>query len=145
MSNILKPHEIENLIPLAKAFIAESGEDIPFDPDHFKETWEQILASDAGAIIKYEKDGKIIGALGFLVYKDILSGELKSTETFWFVSKEFRGVGLLLFDEFERISKERGVKRIMMAHLSKLTPERLKTLYLKKGYREVETYYERSI
>lgn len=145
MSNILNPHEIEKLIPLAKDFIAESGQDIPFDPDHFTDTWKQIYATGTGSIIKYEKDGVIVGALGFLIYKDILSGELKSTETFWFVKKEFRGVGLLLLDEFEKVSKKMGVKRIMMAHLKNLMPEKIKSIYLKKGFKEVETQYERCI
>lgn len=145
MSSILNPKEIPKLIPLAHAFIEESGEDIPFDAEHFKHTWDQIYLTKTGSIIKYEKDGEIVGALGFLVYKDILSGQLKATETFWFVKKEHRGAGVLLLDEFERISKIMGVKKVMMAHLKNLMPEKVKSIYLKKGYREVETQYERSI
>ena len=145
MSEILEPQDIPKLVPLAHEFIAESGGDIPFKPEHFIKTWGDIYAADSGSIIKIEKDGEIIGALGFLVYPDILSGELKSTEAFWFVKKEYRGVGIELLNEFERISKSIGVKRIMMIHLKNLMPEKVKAIYLKKGYREVETQYERVI
>ena len=145
MSRMLEPHEIEQLIPLAKAFIAESGEDIPFNAEHFKTTWNQLLEAKTGFIIKQERDGEIVGALGFLIYQDILSGESKATETFWFVRKEFRGLGLNLLEEFEYTAKNMGVKRIMMAHLKNLMPEKIKNIYLKRGYVEIETQYERAI
>lgn len=145
MSNLLKSEEIQKLVPLAVEFIAESKEDIPFNPEHFIKTWEQILSSGAGSIIKYEKNGKIVGALGFLIYPDILSGELKATETFWFIRKSQRGHGLKLLEEFEYTAKNMGVKRIMMAHLKCLMPEKIKSIYLNRGYREIETQYERCI
>ena len=143
MCEILEPHEIPKLVPLAHEFIAESGEDFPFNDEHFVKTWGQIYDAKAGSIIKIEKDGKIIGALGFLIFPDILSGELKASEAFWFVKKEHRGVGIELLDEFERISKRIGVKRMNMVHLKKLMPEKVKSIYLKKGYRELETNYEK--
>lgn len=64
MSNLLDPKDIPKLIPLAHAFIEESGEDIPFDPEHFVKTWGHIYATQTGSIIGYKKNDKIIGALG---------------------------------------------------------------------------------
>lgn len=145
MISVLQVPELNKLIPLAKAFIAESTEDIPFNEEHFIKTWEQVYLSKNGSILKYEKDGEIIGALGYLVYPDFLSGELKATETFWFIKPEFRGCGFKLLDEFEKVSKELGVKRIMMAHLKHLMPDKLKSVYLKRGYREIETQYEKVV
>jgi len=145
MSNILDSSEISKLIPLAMEFIAESGEDIPFNAEHFKATWETLLASKAGHIIKCEKNGEIVGALGFLVYHDILSGELKASETFWFMKPSYRGSGVKLLEEFEYTAKNMGVKRIMMAHLKNLMPEKIKSVYLSRGYKEIETQYERVI
>ena len=142
-AEILKIQEIKELISLAHEFIGESGEDIPFNDSHFVTTWEHIYATQTGSILVLRKGTEIVGALGFLVYKDILSGELKATEAFWFVRKGFRGVGLTLLEQFEEIAKKMKVKRIMMVHLKKLMPEKLKSIYESRGYREIETQYER--
>lgn len=143
MSEILQIHEIKKLLPLAHEFIVESGEDIPFDDDHFVTTWGHIYGTQTGSIIVLRKGDEIVGALGFLVYKDILSGELKATEAFWFVRKGFRGVGVTLLEQYEEICEKMKVKRVMMVHLKNLMPEKLKSIYQSRGYREIETQYEK--
>lgn len=143
MIGILQSHEIDKLIPLARAFIAESTEDIPFNENHFKATWTQLLASKVGTVLKYEKDNEIVGVLGFMIYPDMLSGLTVATEAFWFVRKENRGAGLRLLEEFEYTAKNMGAKQIRMAHLKNLMPEKLRSIYLKRGYIEIETTYEK--
>jgi len=138
---LLNIDELERIIPFAAEFISESGEDIPFNENHFKKTWKELYEVDTGRIIIAEKEGVVVGVLGFIVYNDLLCGELRSSETFWFVRKADRGIGLKLLDAFEDLSKEMGVKNILMMHLKRLMPEKLKSIYLKRGYREIETQY----
>lgn len=139
--SILQPEELNELIPLAKEFIEESKENIPFNSEFFVKKWIQLYSNSSGIILKCTKNDKIIGALGFLLYEDILSGILMSQEAFWFVTKNQRGCGLKLLDDYEDICKRLGVKRIMMIHLKNLMPEKLKSIYESRGYKEVETQY----
>lgn len=138
---ILPIEEIGDLIPLAIEFISESTENIPFDKEVFKSNWVNLYGADAGKILCAYKDGKKIGALGFLLYNDLLSGEYSALEAFWFITKENRGEGMQLLEQFEDEAQKLGVKRVLMAHLSRLMPEKIKSIYLKRGYRHIETTY----
>ena len=142
---ILPIEQIEELYSIADEFISESKEYIPFNKEAFKNNWVNLYAAQAGQILYAHRDGVKIGVLGYLVYNDLLSGEPSAMETFWFVKKEYRGEGIKLLDEFENKSRSMGLSRVVMVHLSKLMPEKVKSIYLKRGYREIETSYVKEL
>ena len=109
--------------------------------EEFIKNWTALYLSNMGSIITIKHDNKIVGMLGFMVFPDLLSSELIAAETFWFVKKEYRGIGLKLLDKYEEIVQDLGVKRISMAYLKNLNPEKLKSIYKLRGYREMETFF----
>ena len=139
--DILEIIDIEQLYPLGYEFAQESKGSFSFKEDVFKRNWKQFYNDGKGIILKAHKDGEIVGMFGFIFYEDILNGDLCATETFWYMKKEHRGGGLRLLERFEEISKELGVKKVCMIHLSRLMPEKLKSIYTKRGYTEIETHF----
>lgn len=143
--DILEVQDIEQLYPLGYEFVEESNSSFSFKEDVFKRNWINFYNNGTGIILKAHKKGEIVGMFGFIFYEDILDGELSATETFWYMRKEHRGGGLRLLNRFEEISEELGVKRLTMVHLNELMPEKLKSIYTKKGYREIETHYVKEL
>lgn len=111
----------------------------------FLETWKTFLSTGVGGILLLERDASVIGVLGFLRYPDPNDGELVVSETFWYVSPTARGHGIKLLNKFEELAKAIGAKRIMMAHMLSLMPEEISHLYVRKGYRPLETNYIKEI
>lgn len=107
----------------------------------FVASWSAFLSSGVGVIYGMYEEEVLCGVVGGLKYPDPNDGDLVVSECFWFVVKEKRGRGIELLDAFERWAKEEGAKRIIMVHLSGLMPERIKLLYERRGYKEIEVHY----
>ena len=86
-------------------------------------------------------DGKILGGLGCIASEDLHNGDRIAIETFWFVAPEYRGGGLLLLNAFDNWAKEKGCIKKAMIHLEDSFPETLKKLYIRKGYKFIESHY----
>ena len=138
--------EIDKLTEGAREFFSESeafhGE---FCPEIFKVTWEFIYESNQGVIIVLDDNGEIAGAIGGMAVPDCITGILSATEMFWYTRKQHRGQGLRLLSAYEAWAKERGCKKVRMVHLYDLMPDKLRKLYEKRGYREIETTYEMGV
>ncbi len=146
---MIRPCTIEDLRAIAemgREFYSEGKIPGTIVPDIFEKNWKGFLESEIGIVYVAEEDGKIIGTIGGLIYPDTNDGVKVLCETFWFVSKGHRGrCGFKLLDAFEKRGMERGAKRLVMVHLSSLAPEKLKKLYERLGYVEVETHYVKEI
>jgi GNAT superfamily N-acetyltransferase len=118
---------------------------VKVDIDHATTIYENMIESGAAKVMVIEKNGELIGSLGFIQHPDLHSGELMLVETFWFVDPAHRGCGLLLLDAYENYGKVAGVDKIAMIHLADSYPERLEQLYLKRGYKLVEKHYVKDI
>jgi N-acetylglutamate synthase-like GNAT family acetyltransferase len=92
-----------------------------------------------------EKDGKLIGSLGFIKAPDLHNGTLMLIETFWFTDPLERGYGLLLLDAYEKYAQETGIKKVAIIHMMDSYPERLEQLYLRRGYILMEKHYVKEI
>ncbi len=68
-----------------------------------------------------------------------------AVETFWFVAPEHRGIGIRLFNAFEKWAKDNQCSKTAMIHLTDSMPERLEQLYLKRGYRLIEKHYVKDL
>lgn len=136
---------LAELARLGAEFYAEGRLPGVFRPEVFVRTWTGLLSSGSGHLLALECNGRLVGALGALLYPDPNDAELVATEMFWFVSKEHRGGGLKLLAMFEDWAKRQGAKRLAMVHLTGLMPEVLERLYKVRGYRHVESHYIREI
>lgn len=141
---ITKREELAELAKLGKSFYEEGKLPGGFNEGMFVENWLKFLALNLGAIFALECGG-FRGALGAFCIPDSNDGELVGTEAFWWVSPEARGNGLRLLNRFESWATERGAKRLIMVHLSGLMPEKIGTLYERRGYSPVEVHYVKSV
>ena len=132
-----KIDDIGKLSFLASEFMGET-KFLKVDDDVFFKTWENLINLGIGTIFIIDD---FHGALGAVAYPDPNNGEMMATEMFWIVAKEHRGKGLLLLERYEQWAKEKGCTKAIMVHLKDSMPERLKALYGRSGYEEMETHY----
>lgn len=137
----LTTDDFPRLLGLAQQFYDEGKVPGRMVPEKFLGTWHNLYAAGCGVILGLFSGEEIVGALGALTYPDFYDGDTVASEMFWFVNKESRGRGLLLLNEFEVWAKDRGAKRVSMIHLTNLAPDTLRKLYLKRGYREIESHF----
>jgi GNAT superfamily N-acetyltransferase len=140
-----KVSEIRKVTEFMKAF-EKASSFVKVDIDHAAEKYERFVSSGAGTVlIMVDEKDVIHGGLGFITYPDLHSGFLMAVETFWYVSPEYRGRGLMLVREFERRAKEKGCKYIAMIHMTDSYPEELEHVYAHMKYRLVEKHYMKEI
>ena len=111
--------------------------DIAFDKpaslaimDHYLET---SLVADV--------NGKIVGLLAGQVSKLPSSGEMVFQETLWLVAPEYRGRGISIFYELERMCISEGVQFIVAGHMVNEQGHRLSRLYQRMGFVPLEVHY----
>lgn len=141
MIRMAQVEDIKNLVSTAKSFALES-QYIDFDENYWMQSWETLVLS-SHAVIFMTDDGH--GMLGGLVYPDISSGKLCAVEAFWYVMPHARGNGVLLMEAFESWALNLGCKRVIMVHLSDVMPDKVKSIYKRKGYKEMETHYVKEL
>lgn len=144
MIRFLSKEELGRIRDLSSEFFAVSKRPGTFNPEAFERLWRPLLDANLGVLLVSEVAGKINGLFGGVIHEDPYSGDLIATEQFWFVTPEARGsIGIRLLNSFEMEAARRGAKRILMIHLNNLTPESLRKLYERRGYRSIEQTYER--
>lgn len=138
--------KLDSITPLAKQFWQEGKLIGNYDESSFISNWTNLIKQDVGRIIGAYRGDKLIGMFGFVVSKDPNDNVLVSQEMFWFVDPQYRkGEGLLLFNAYEKIVTDIGVKRIGMVHLESIHSEKLEKLYKKRGYKTIEKHYMKEI
>ena len=134
--------EIDELREGAEMFFSAAGLRGAFNMEHFKQCWQTYYALKIGRIfVIRDVTGKVIAGLGCVCVPDLYTGNLVATELFWFVFPDHRGIGLELLDIYEKWARDEGCSEIRMIHLPRLMPDRLKRLYQRRGYRELEVAY----
>jgi GNAT superfamily N-acetyltransferase len=129
----------------AREFYASSRAFGEFHLARFVDVWRELLASGAGVIFAYEYGGRIEGAIGGLVHRDLYGEALIAEEFFWFIRAAHRGAGVALYRQFERWARERGASSIQMVHLLDLMPEKVGRFYLRAGFQPIETRYQKRL
>lgn len=141
----LNSGEVFLLAPIGRRFFAEAGEVGIFNASGFEESIGQMIEVGIGVVYVLEDESGVYGAIGGAKIQDIYTGNLIAMELFWYMDSEKRGEGMTLLSAFERWAKGQGCTKIRMVHLSDLMPDTLRIVYERRGYREVETTYERAI
>jgi GNAT superfamily N-acetyltransferase len=137
--------DLDKISELGPEFYKEGNMPTKYLPEVFKETWSKLIESKMGVIFVMQSNEENIGILGGVKYPDPNSNEIMASEFFWFVRKGYRGHGLKLLKEFEAWAKEQGATKVIMMHLATLMPEKIKKLYTRMGYEEIETHYLKEV
>lgn len=94
------------------------------------------------------KDLVVVGLIIGIVSPLMFDWSVKqSNELAWYVTPDHRDsrVGLELFNSFEKVSINRGVKYINMVSPLSLEAEKLNKLYTRKGYKLQETTWTKEV
>lgn len=102
---------------------------------------------DFGAVfVAVLDDATVVGMIGASVINHPISGELTGSEVAWWVDPEYRGgiASVRLLVELEKWSvREAGAVRFQM--IAPAGDERIRDLYRRRGYYEVETVFQRDL
>lgn len=143
---LMQYQELDEVIRVGQKFFDEGFLIGKLKPEVFKANWTNIITNSKGAIIGALRGPKLIGVMGFVIANDPNDGELVSQEMFWFVDPEYRkGEGIKLLNTYEKVAQHIGVKRIGLVHLLGDNNKTLNKLYVRKGYRPMETHYFKEI
>jgi GNAT superfamily N-acetyltransferase len=141
MIRLAREFDIPRLVEMGLRFRQETSycQHIKENPEQMSKTAKQLIATNG--LLVSERQGNIIGMLGFVIYPHFLSGEICAGEVFWWVEPEHRGEGVKLLKETEKIAKKAGAARIQM-----IAPnEKVAEFYRLCGYEYVETAFQKSL
>lgn len=100
-------------------------------------TLAQDLVSKNSVLVS-ERQGTVIGMLGFIIYSHFISGEMMAGEVFWWVEPEHRGEGPKLLSEMKKRARIAGAK-----HYQMIAPnEKVGRFYESLGCDFVESTYQ---
>lgn len=137
----LTVNEVSEASKMGPMFFSEAGLPGSFVPEIFTRKWTIIIENGMGFILGLFRNGVLSGVFGAVISEDLNDGKVVANECFWFVIPEARGRGFELLIAYEETARARGAARCSMIHLRSLQPEKLAELYIKRGYREIETSY----
>ena len=107
--------------------------------------WIKLIDSGVGGIFGLKDKGEFVGGIGYIIYPQLEDGVLSCSEAFWYVDEKCRGKGLSLLFHLEKFAKSQGVKRFQMIHLENSMPEKLRKVYLRLGFKKIESIYLKEI
>lgn len=112
---------------------------LPSNPEQMSKIGHQLLAMNG--LLVSEREGLVVGMIGYVVFDHFLSGEKVSGEVFWWVEPEHRGEGIKLMREAEKRSLAAGAKKMQM-----IAPtDQVGAVYQRMGYEFVETAYQKTL
>lgn len=137
--------DIPQIVEMGRRFHAESiySEMIGFNPEAFASSLAIFIASETMIFFVMEREEEIIGAICGAIGPHYMTGELASSELFWWVTPEARGRGLKLLDAFEREAVARGAR--IGGMVAPRGSEQLARVYAHKGYAISETVFVRAL
>ncbi len=107
-------------------------------PAHMERLYQMLMLNDGGVLLA-ERDGQIVGMLGYMIYEHPMSGERGAVEFFWWVEPDARGDGMRLLRRAERDARDRGALRLQM-----IAPtDQVASVYQRLGYTFVESAYQK--
>ena len=133
--------DIPRLVEMGKRFRGSTtyAGHIAENLDRMANTAARLAATDG--VLVSERDGRIVGMLGYILFDHFLSGELIAGEVFWWVEPEHRGDGVRLLFEAEKRARAAGALRMQM-----IAPtDRVAAVYQKLGYEFVEAAYQKTL
>jgi GNAT superfamily N-acetyltransferase len=147
ITQISDREELEELLVILENFykLMPYKQDLAKVRSTWVDTWHSLILTQVGKIFALKQNDKIVGAIGFVIHPSLEDGVKVCTEAFWYVDEKYRGKGLSLLLHLQKYAKAQGAERMMMIHLSNSMPEKLKKLYERLGYKEIETIYMKEL
>jgi GNAT superfamily N-acetyltransferase len=133
--------DIPRMVEMGERFRHDStyGTRFAKNPKQMAVLAEKLIAKDSALLA--ERDGKVIGMLGYIVYEHFVSGETFAGEVFWWVEPEFAGDGPRLMREAEKRAKQAGAVEMQM-----IAPtEKVAKFYERCNYAFVESTYQKTL
>lgn len=137
--------DLPRLSQCGEEFSASSRVLSNFDMKRFRETWTALLSGDSAVIFLLCEGDEILGTIGGMAHRDLISDEMIAQEFFWYVLKGSRGAGIRLFRAFESWAKERGCNRLRMGYLVDSMPEKVAGFYERMGLDREEVIYSKGL
>jgi GNAT superfamily N-acetyltransferase len=133
--------DLPRLVEMGRRFRGETTyhEYLADNPEKMAELATKLIATDG--LLVAERDGRVIGMLGYIIHTHFISGQVMGGEIFWWTDPESRGDGLKLLREAERRAKLSGATQMQM-----IAPnEKVARLYERRKYQFVEATYQRAL
>jgi GNAT superfamily N-acetyltransferase len=133
--------DLDALVDMGLQFIAQTSyqDSVTKNPACLRAFAASLLTNPDGAIFVAERNGVAIGMIGILAFVHHMTGVKIAVETFWWMDPRARGDGVRLLARAEAWAKEHGAVSMQMV----APTERVGQFYERRGYRRVETTYER--
>lgn len=139
---VYKREQLQELAEVGRGFYPLLGYSTgEWDADHWANTWMSLIDMGIAHVFALKEEDKLVGTIGLIFSRSAEDNVLCANEAFWYVQPESRGKGLQLLAEAEAWAKMNGVKRFTMVHLKDSMPDKLRRLYGRMGYKEIETHY----
>lgn len=146
-----KPADMGRVVEMGRRFLLEGPyrESLEDNPQAAKEFGLNVMLP-LGKILVADDEGILKGVFAFLISPHCLSGQLCATEFIWYVEPEFRqltsfgaGISILLFDAAEKLAKQIAGGKVLMQVTA--PTEAVGRFYLRRGYKQLEVAYQRSL
>jgi GNAT superfamily N-acetyltransferase len=145
--------DLEVLAPLARQFYDElppedyppKAAGLPFDWEHLRDYWTLILDAGIGSIwVARDEEGRPIGFLQALRYRDNPTGALVAAEEYWYVESARRdGSGMALWGAFNDWATEIGADFQTAAWSVPTFRVQLDKFYQAAGFSQIAGIYMR--
>lgn len=137
------PGDLERIVEMGMRFVAETDyhELIQVRPEKLAETVLSIVKNPDGVVLVSESEDQVTGMIALVAFDHPYSGTRTASEAVWWVDPEHRGVGLRLLQAAEGWAKEKGAKAMVMVAPN----EAIGRLYMRLGYKPIETSYQRRL
>lgn len=122
--------------------LSSYGDFLSFDPTRMRDIATRLIGGQESTLFVADTRRNLVGMIGVWVFDHPLSGDRVAGEVFWWVDPNQRGrTGIRLWDAAETWARERGASAMQM-----IAPnDRVARLYQTRGYRPLETVYQRSL
>lgn len=133
--------DVPRLIEMGERFHRESHYSKHLAPNaaQFDVLARKIVAD--GGVLVIDRDGELVGMIGYFIFPHFLSAEIIAGEVFWWIEPGCRGEGRELLKAAESRAKTAGAQKMQM-----IAPNpRVGKLYERAGYSYVESAYQKTL
>ena len=104
---------------------------------------ETIMTHADNTYLLLNDESKCVGVLAGIVVDSKLSFDRFFQEIIWYVEKPFGGFGFFMIDELQKILQSLGFTGIIMSILESPKSDKVKKIYVKKGFKPMEEHFLR--
>ena len=104
---------------------------------------ETIMTHADNTYLLLNDESKCVGVLAGIVVDSKLSFDRFFQEIIWYVEKPFGSFGFFMIDELQKMLKSLGFTGIIMSILESPKSDKVKKIYVKKGFKPMEEHFLR--